>query len=156
MVTYHFIPLLHTLLMLNQSRRGSLPRHFHFIAEYLFLSLALEFLQLFLVKAEQVGYNIRMSKELDDLRQKAREMVEGRLAKAANLTEADLFQMNLTLPPDYKYQSIREIQTVMVKGAFDALGFSVELGLLDKQEATAFWQQLHSQYRSLWPETSHQ
>ena len=87
-----------------------------------------------------------------DFRQKAREIIEARLSKAAGLSDIDLYQMNLSLPPDYKYQSIREVQTVMVKGALDALGFSVELGLFDKQEATAYWQQLHSKYSKLWPD----
>ncbi len=89
--------------------------------------------------------------ETQDYKQKAREIVENRLKKAESMTEADLYQMNLQLPPEHKYRSIREVQTIMVKGAFDALGFSVELGLLDKREATDYWQELHSKYRQLWP-----
>jgi len=89
----------------------------------------------------------------ENLKQKAQEIIEGRLERAANLADIDLYQMNLSLPSDYKYQSIREIQTIMVKGAFDALGFSVELGLFDKLEATDYWQQLHSKYGKLWPNT---
>jgi hypothetical protein len=95
-----------------------------------------------------------MHEELEKIKQKARELIEGRLQRAANLGEAELYEMNLALPPDYKYLSIQEVQTVMVKGAFDALGFSVELGLFEKREATSFWQQLHSKYSTLWPDTS--
>lgn len=91
--------------------------------------------------------------EQANIKQKAREIIEARLEKAANLSDLDLYQMNLSLPPDFKYRSIREVQTVMVKGAFDALGFSVELGLFEKREATDYWQQLHSKYSRLWPET---
>ncbi len=109
------------------------------------------FLEKILVKANEVEYNEAM--RLEDFKQKAREIVEVRLEKAASLSDLDLYQMNLSLPPDYKYQSIREVQTIMVKGAFDALGFSVELGLFDKLEATEYWRQLHSKYRNLWPDT---
>jgi uncharacterized protein YlaN (UPF0358 family) len=90
--------------------------------------------------------------ENEDYRAKARELITARLERAAHLIEADLFTMNLNLPADYKYRSIREVQTVMVKGAFDALAFSVELGLFTKQEATGFWQELHRQFGQLWPE----
>jgi uncharacterized protein YlaN (UPF0358 family) len=90
-----------------------------------------------------------MSRE--EFKQKAIEIIEGRFERAANLDETDLYQLNLPLPTDMKYQSISEVQRVMVKGAFDVLGFSVELGLFDKQEATAYWQQLHSRYSKLWP-----
>ncbi len=87
-----------------------------------------------------------------DYQQKAREIIEQRLEKAANLSQSELYQLNLALPAEYKYRSIKEIQTIMVKGAFDALGFSVDLGLFDKNEATNFWQQLHSKFSRLWPE----
>jgi uncharacterized protein YlaN (UPF0358 family) len=89
-----------------------------------------------------------------DYSAKARNLITARLDRAARLTEADLFTMNLNLPPAYKYQSIREVQTIMVKGAFDALSFSVELGLFTKPEATAFWQELHRRFGQLWPEGS--
>jgi hypothetical protein len=92
--------------------------------------------------------------EIEDYSVKARHLITARLDRAARLTEADLFTMNLNLPPDYKYRSIKEVQTIMVKGAFDALAFSVELGLFTKQDATAFWQELHRQFGQLWPEGS--
>ncbi len=107
--------------------------------------LDLKFIEL----AGRIGYNSGMSEA--ELRQKAVAIIENRLTRAAALSEADLFQLNLNLPPDYKYQSIREVQTVMVKGAFDALGFTVELGLMTKQEATDYWKQLHDRFGQLWP-----
>lgn len=90
--------------------------------------------------------------ETENYSAKARQIVTARLERADRLTEADLFTMNLNLPPAYKYRSIREVQTVMVKGAFDALAFSVELGLFTKAEATEFWQELHRRFGQLWPE----
>ncbi len=92
--------------------------------------------------------------ETQDLSLKARRIITGRLDRAAGLKEADLFVMNLNLPSDFKYHSIREVQTVMVKGAFDAVAFSVELGLFTKQEATDYWKELHQQFGQLWPEGS--
>lgn len=86
-----------------------------------------------------------------ELTTKARELIAGRLERAANLTDADLFAMNLKLPPQLKYQSVREVQTIMVKGAFDALAFTTELGLLNQQEATDYWKELHRRYSQLWP-----
>jgi uncharacterized protein YlaN (UPF0358 family) len=83
-------------------------------------------------------------------RQQAKTIVRERLERANNFSEQDLYQSNLSLPPEFKYQSIREMQTVLVKGAFDALGFSVELGLLDKKEATDYWQLLHKEFAHLW------
>lgn len=82
---------------------------------------------------------------------KARQVIFDRLDRANRLQDADLFVMNLNLPPDYKYRSIREVQTVMVKGAYDALAFSVELGLFTKQDATDYWKELHQQFGKLWP-----
>jgi uncharacterized protein YlaN (UPF0358 family) len=90
----------------------------------------------------------------EEIKTKALEIIEGRLEKANNLTDRDLFSMNLTLPPQYKYQTIREVQVVMVKGAFDALGFTVELGLLDNQAAADYWKELHRRYSKLWPENA--
>ena len=87
-----------------------------------------------------------------ELSLKARQLIMARLERADKLLESDLFVMNLNLPADYKYRSIREVQTVMVKGAFDALAFTVELGLLTKQEATDYWQELHGRFSRLWPE----
>jgi hypothetical protein len=92
--------------------------------------------------------------EIEDLSLKARKIITSRMDRAARLNDADLFAMNLNLPSDYKYRSIREVQTVMVKGAFDALAFSVELGLFTKQEATDYWKELHQQFSQLWPEGS--
>lgn len=92
------------------------------------------------------------SQEIEDYSDKARRLIVARLDRAARLTEADLFTMNLNLPADYKYRSVREVQTIMVKGAFDALAFAVELGLFTKQEATNFWQELHTQFGQLWPD----
>ncbi len=88
----------------------------------------------------------------ESLETKARELIAGRLERAAKLNEADLFAMNLNLPQAYKYQNLREVQTVMVKGAFDALSFSVELGLFSKQEATDYWKELHTRFGQLWPD----
>ncbi len=87
-----------------------------------------------------------------ELSQKARQLIADRLQRASLLQEADLFTLNLNLPDDFKYHSIREVQTVMVKGAYDALAFSVELGLLIQPEATAYWQELHSRFSQLWPD----
>ncbi len=87
-----------------------------------------------------------------EFKQKACEIIEGRLEKASNLGDLDLYQMNLTLPEEFKYRSIKEVQTIMVKGAFDALAFSVDLGLFDKNEATGYWQKLHSRFKKLWPD----
>lgn len=92
--------------------------------------------------------------ENEDYSAKARNLITARLDRATQLIEGDLFTMNLNLPADYKYRSIREVQTIMVKGAFDALAFAVELGLFTKQDATAFWQELHQQFGKLWPEGS--
>ncbi len=89
-----------------------------------------------------------------ELSQKARDLIAARLERAVKLNDADLFAMNLNLPLQYKYGTIREVQTVMVKGAFDALAFTVELGLLQKEEATGYWKELHQQFSSLWPEPS--
>ena len=82
---------------------------------------------------------------------KARELIAARLERAAGLLDSDLFVLNLNLPDAYKYGSIQEVQTVMVKGAFDALAFTVELGLMTKPEATDYWQELHGRYSRLWP-----
>lgn len=94
--------------------------------------------------------------ETENYAAKARQVIFDRLDRANRLQEADLFVMNLNLPPDYKYRSIREVQTVMVKGAYDALAFSVELGLFTKQDATDYWKELHQQFGKLWPENSSQ
>ncbi|MDB5079555.1 MAG: hypothetical protein JWP00_1479 [Chloroflexi bacterium] len=89
--------------------------------------------------------------ETEKLSLKARKIITGRLERAARLKEADLFLMNLSLPQEFKYRSVSEVQTVMVKGAFDALAFSVELGLFTKQEATEYWKELHDQFSQIWP-----
>jgi hypothetical protein len=83
-------------------------------------------------------------------RAQVKKIVRERLERAASFSEQDLYQTNLALPPEFKYQSIREMQTVLLKGAFDALGFSVELGLLDKSEATNYWETLHKEFPQLW------
>jgi uncharacterized protein YlaN (UPF0358 family) len=80
----------------------------------------------------------------------AKKIVRERLERANKFDEQELYQANLALPQEFKYQSIREMQTVLVKGAFDALGFSVELGLLDKKEATDYWQALSQEFGHLW------
>jgi hypothetical protein len=90
----------------------------------------------------------------EDLSLKARQIIHSRLERAARLTEADLFLMNLNLPSEFKYRSVKEVQTIMVKGAFDALAFSVDLGLFTKAEATDYWQELHGQFSQLWPDGS--
>ncbi len=87
-----------------------------------------------------------------ELTVKAKNLIEGKLKKAAEMTHAELVSMNLNLPPAYQYQSIREVQIILVKGANDALGFTVELGLLNNEEAADFWKELHNRYRQLWPE----
>lgn len=83
-------------------------------------------------------------------RHQAKKIVRERLERANNFNDQELYQANLSLPQEFKYQSIREMQTVLVKGAFDALGFSVELGLLDKSEATDHWQALSQEFGHLW------
>lgn len=90
----------------------------------------------------------------DEITTKAKRLIEQRLEKAAQMTEAELFEKNLRLPPQYKYGSVREMQTVMVKGAFDALAFTVELGLLTEKAATDYWKELHARYAQLWPQGS--
>jgi hypothetical protein len=87
----------------------------------------------------------------NNLKQKAQELIEEKLRRAAEITYSDLMSINMNLPTEYQYNSIREIQTVMVKGAFDALGFSVELELFTNDEATDFWKVLHERYSQLWP-----
>jgi uncharacterized protein YlaN (UPF0358 family) len=86
----------------------------------------------------------------EEITAKALEIINGRLEKAANMTEADLFEKNLRLPADMKYGSVREIQTVLLKGAFDALAFTVELGLISQEEATGHWRDWHRKYPQLW------
>lgn len=90
----------------------------------------------------------------EEITAKAKELIERRLEKAAQMTEADLFEKNLRLPAQYKYGSVREMQTVLVKGAFDALAFTVELGLLTEKAATDYWKELHAKYGQLWPQGS--
>jgi hypothetical protein len=88
----------------------------------------------------------------ENLKEKAKYIIEDRLEHASRVTYAEMVSMNLNLPPEYQYRSVREIQTIMVKGAFDALGFSVELGLFGKDEAADFWNDLRERYKQLWPE----